>query len=389
MLSDEKHRYEYKLTLGKDINGHLLRKSFYSTRSRADARKKAEKFKANYELELLCGGEEIRPKVLFEDWAIKCLELYKKPYVKANSYSGTYLSPVKLHLIPYFGKMPVDAILPAKVQQYINEAAKKYSPETVKKDFAVLSFIMQAAVDNGLCKSSPVTKTIRLPKYKTVTKKEAFSQLEYDTTFAFAAQHPLGLDIMFLLETGVSRSELLGLRWEDLDLENGTVTISQGLVSFYDDEQEQWTTSADGLKNKYRHRTIPIVNADLLERLKAKPREIIPAGRKKPVQTEYVFHGPSGGPYQPNNWANRVYRPFMRDLLAAHPELPELSPHELRHTRATLWVAQGVDPLMVIRLLGHCDMKMLTKIYDHTTVETLRKALETQPEQIKEDGRTS
>lgn len=370
-----KHRYEHKITLGKDINGNLLRKSFYSTKSKADAKKRAEKFKANYELELLCGGEEIRPKVLFVDWAIKCLELYKRPFVKANTYSGTYLSPVKLHLIPYFGKMAVDAILPAKVQQYINEAAKKYSPETVKKDFAVLSFIMQAAVDNGLCKSSPVTKTIRLPKYETVTKKEAFSQQEYDTTFAFASQHPLGLDIMFLLETGVSRSELLGLRWEDLDLERGTVTISQGLVSFYDDEQEQWTTSADGLKNKYRHRTIPLVNTALLTRLKAKPREIIPPGMKKPVKTEYVFHGPSGKPYQPNNWASRVYRPFMRDLLAAHPELPELSAHELRHTRATLWVAQGVDPLMVIRLLGHCDMKMLTKIYDHTTVETLRKAL--------------
>ena len=141
--------------------------------------------------------------------------------------------------------MAVDAILPAKVQQYINEAAKKYSPETVKKDFSVLAFIMQAAVDNGLCKSTPVTKTIRLPRYTTVNKKEAFSQQEYDIAFAFAA----------------------------------------------------------------------------------------------------------------------------------HPELPELSAHELRHTRATLWVAQGIDPLMVIRLLGHCDMKMLTKIYDHTTVETLRKAL--------------
>ena len=375
MADTKKKRYEYQITLGKDINGTLIRKSFYSTKSGADAKKKAEKFKANYELELLCGGEEIHTKVLFEDWAVKCLELYKKPYVKANSYSGTYLSPLKLHLIPYFGKMTIDAIIPAKVQQYINEAAKKYSPETVKKDYAVLSFIMQAAVDNGLCKTSPVTKTIRLPQYTTVTKKEAFSQQEYDTVFAFASQHPQGLSIMFLLETGVSRSELLGLRWEDLDLVGGAVTISQGLVSSYDDEQEQWTTTADGLKNKYRHRTIPLVNTELLEQLKAKPREIIPPGRKRPVKTEYVFHSPSGKPYQPNNWANRVYRPFMKDLLGAHPGLPELSAHELRHTRATLWVAQGVDPLMVIRLLGHCDMKMLTKIYDHTTVETLRKAL--------------
>ena len=375
MSGTTKHRYECKITLGKKIDGTLLRKSFYSTKSKADAKRKGEKFKANYELELLCGGEEIHTKVLFEDWAIKCLERYKKPFVKANTYSGTYLSPVKRHLIPYFGKMAVDTILPAMVQQYINEAATQYSPETVKKDIAALSFIMQVSVDEGLRKSSPITKTIRLPTYKTVTEKEAFSPQEYDTAFSFAAQHPLGLDVMFLLETGVTRSELLGLRWEDLDLENGTVTISQGLVAFYDDEQEQWTTSADGLKNKYRHRTIPLVNNDLLERLRAKPRAIIPPGRKKPVQTEYVFHSPFGKPYQPNNWANRLYRPFMKDLLAEHPELPDLSPHELRHTRATLWVAQGMEPLMVIRLLGHCDMKMLTKIYDHTTVETLRKAL--------------
>lgn len=52
--------------------------------------------------------------------------------------------------------------------------AKQYSPETVKKDYAALAFIMQTAVDNGLCGTSPVTKTIRLPKYKTVTEKTAF-----------------------------------------------------------------------------------------------------------------------------------------------------------------------------------------------------------------------
>lgn len=78
MADTKKKRYEYKITLGKDINGTLIRKSFYSTKSGADAKKKAEEFKANYELELLCGGEEIHTKVLFEDWAVKCLELYKK-----------------------------------------------------------------------------------------------------------------------------------------------------------------------------------------------------------------------------------------------------------------------------------------------------------------------
>ena len=41
-------------------------------------------------------------------------------------------------------------------------------------------------------------------------------------------------------------------------------------------------------------------------------------------------------------------------------------------TRATLWLAQGIPELMVAKLLGHCDLKMLAKIYDHTDIETLR-----------------
>lgn len=65
----------------------------------------------------------------------------------------------------------------------------------------------------------------------------------------------------------------------------------------------------------------------------------------------------------------------MRALHKAYPEVLELSPHELRHTRATLWIAQRMDPYMAARLLGHSDLKMLTKIYDHTSTETLRKGL--------------
>ena len=70
----------------------------------------------------------------------------------------------------------------------------------------------------------------------------------------------------------------------------------------------------------------------------------------------------------------------MKELHKLHPDVPELSPHELRHTRATLWIAQGMDPYMVARLLGHSDLKMLTRIYDHTSPETLRKAIQTAKE---------
>ena len=131
-MPKQKKRYEYKANLGKDIQGNLIRKSFYSTKSLADAKRKGEAFKLQYEMEMCLTGGSKTKSVKFSSWAISSLELYKKPYVKANTYSGTYFAPVKQHLIPYFGHMNIDEIRPIHIQKYINEASKKYAPETIK-----------------------------------------------------------------------------------------------------------------------------------------------------------------------------------------------------------------------------------------------------------------
>lgn len=373
--------FEYKITLGKDLNGKLIRKSFYSTKSKADAKRKAEKYRAEYELNLLCGGEDVRPRVLFADWAIEALELYKKPFVKGNTYSGTYLAPVRQRLIPRFGAMALEEILPIHVQKYVNEMSKQYAPESVKKDFTILAFILQQGVDNGLCRTNPASKSIRLPKIEP-PEKHTYTLEEYKVVYSFAKTHPQGLPIMLMLETGITRSELLGLRWDDIDTENKVLCINQGLVAYQDLEQKHWVVESAGLKNKYRRREIPLIDEELLCQLAKKPRKIVcDNGKNVPpltIQTEFVFHSPEGKPYQPQNWSRRVFNRFMEDLHKEHPEIPRLTPHELRHTRATLWLAQGIPELMVAKLLGHCDLKMLAKIYDHTDTATLRKAMKIQ-----------
>lgn len=372
-MPKSRKRYEYKLNLGKGIDGSLIRKSFYSKKSMSDARKKAEAYRVQYEMEVFVTGSSQVKAVKFSAWALSCLELYKKPYVKANTYSGTYLYPVKLHLIPYFGNMNLNDIRPIHIQQYINEASRKYAPETIKKDCNALKLIFDTAVDNQLCTKSPLTKSVKRPKSEGTTVKHAFTQEQYDTAYAFAKEWENGLSLMLLLETGISRSELLGLRWEDLDLEQQSIHINQGLVVYHSVEEDKLIMESNGLKNKFRRRTIPITDQELWKRLCQAPRTVNLG--KRTMLTEQIFHSPEGKPYQPNNWENRVYRPFMRALHKAHPEIPMLSPHELRHTRATLWIAQGMAPYMAARLLGHSDLKMLTKIYDHTSTETLRQAL--------------
>lgn len=371
--SSKKRRYEYKITLGKDLNGKLIRRSFYSTKSKTDAKKKAEDFRLKYEMEMCLCGESTIKAIKFSDWAHSCLTMYKKPYVKANTYYGTYVEPLEKHLIPYFGHMNMDSIRPVHVQNYINQAAAKYAPETLKKDYNILNLIFQTAVDNQLCSKSPITRSIKLPKYEVRAKKQAYTQEQYDVVYDFASKWHNGLSIMLLLETGISRSELLGLRWEDLNLSGRCIHIRQGLVAYHSEDAGKQVMESSGLKNKFRQRTIPIVNDELWNRLCRIPRTVRLNDRT--VSPEHIFYSPEGNPYQPNNWANRVYRPFVKALHQEHPEIPELSPHELRHTRATLWIAQGIQPYMAARLLGHSDLKMLTKIYDHTSEETLRSAL--------------
>jgi len=241
-----------------------------------------------------------------------------------------------------------------------------------------LSFILQKAVDNGLCRSNPAGKSIRLPKIQP-PEKRAYTQEEYDIVYEFAKTHPYGLAIRVLMETGLTRSELLGLRWSDIDTEKAVLRVNNGLVAYQDLDQDEWVVESSGLKNNYRRRAIPLVDPDLVQDLKRKPRAVLAPDRDGngscTAYPENVFHSPEGRPYQPQNWSKRIFSRFMDDLAAEHPEIPRLTAHELRHTRATLWLAQGVPELMVAKLLGHCDLKMLAKIYDHTDVNTLRNAL--------------
>lgn len=381
---NEKKRFEYKLTLGKHpVTGKTIRRSFYSTKSLRDAKRKAEAFQRSYELEIMVEGTSVIREEKFSNWALSCLETYKRPYVKPNTYAGTYLAPVQNHLIPAFGEMKISHIKPVHIQRYINQASARYAPETVKKDYNCLKLIFDTAVDNQLCLKSPLTRSIKLPRYETRKDKHAFTQTQYDVAYAAAKEYG-GLSLMLMLETGLSRSELLGLRWEDIDEENRCIRVTQGLVVYHDVDEDKQVLSSDGLKNKFRKRAVPIADDALWSRITQAPRTVKVGGRKIP--TEYVVHSPEGKPYNPNNWVNRVFRPFMRRLHREHPDIPELSPHELRHTRATLWIAQGIDPYMVARLLGHSDLKMLTKIYDHTSTETLRKALlESRPDAGREE----
>ena len=110
--------YEVKITIGRNSNGSLIRKSFYSSISKEDAKKKAEDFKLNQKVSIITGVNYVEKQINFKQWALQWLETYKKGKVKQHTYDYTYRVNVEKYLIPYFDKSGLNDIQQVHIQSF-------------------------------------------------------------------------------------------------------------------------------------------------------------------------------------------------------------------------------------------------------------------------------
>ena len=134
------------------------------------------------------------------------------------------------------------------------------------------------------------------------------------------------------LATGLRRGELLGLKWEDVDLECGDLRVKRQLARINGEIVEA------PLKTKNAYRTLPLA-ADAIDILKAQ--------KKKMGRSPWVFPSPTGGPLSPDCVNNMLHRVLKR------AGLPSIRFHDIRHTFATLALQNGVDIKTVSGMLGH------------------------------------
>jgi len=179
-----------------------------------------------------------------------------------------------------------------------------------------------------------------------------------------AKKHRLGAVFSVALAVGLRLGEALGLRWTDLDLESGTLSVQQTLQRI--GKELRFVES----KSDKSRRTVPLpqVAVDALKRHRTQQKkERLLAGGKW-QKSDLVFTSTLGTPLDERN----VRRSF-EDLLGA-AKLLKMRIHDLRHTCATLLLAQGVHPKVVQETLGHSQISLTMDTYSQVLPQVAREA---------------
>ncbi|MET0991398.1 MAG: tyrosine-type recombinase/integrase [Lacisediminihabitans sp.] len=252
---------------------------------------------------------------------------------------------IRNYIDPPLGQIPIGELNRLRVQEWT--ANLPGSPASIRKVVNVLSGALQLAVDDGRLPANPAVK-LNLPKQTRTSKL----YLTHDQVAALAGAvsarpsgSALGYDTLILTMSycGLRWGELSGLRTRDVDLAKRRLTVQQTVVT--DKGYQRVEAPKD-----YEHRSIPIPGF-LIEPLR---RQL--AGRNDDTP---VFYGKLT-----KTWLrNHAFRKGWLDPAAIEIGVPGLTPHELRHTAASLAISAGANVKAVQRILGHASAAITLDVY--------------------------
>lgn len=278
-----------------------------------------------------------------------------------------YSDLVRLHVAPELGGIRLSKLSPLDLQRfYAGRLEYGLSTTTVHHAHAVIHRALKQAMRWGLVDRnvSELTDAPRrtLPDVKTWDTKQAAAVLTIGDGTDLAALWRLAL------LCGLRRGELLGLMWDDLDLDHGTVavrrTLSRGKGNTWEMGQPK---TASG------RRSIALPASCVAALRKHRAGQNAERLRLGDVWEDhgFVFSNETGSPLHVNSLVGR----FKKLTTAAG--VPVIRFHDLRHTSATLLLAEGVHPKIVQERLGHADITMTLNRYSHVTPGMQRQAADT------------
>lgn len=270
------------------------------------------------------------------------------------------------HILPYFDRtgLKLQAVTCTDLQAYLDEKALHgrkdgsggLSPSSLRKHKNILYQTLTEAVKRKLLPSNPC-QFVELPAQQPY-ESSYYTVAQLQTLFAAMAEDPMLPLVQITALYGLRRSELLGLKWDSIDFENGTVTIKHTV------SKVTHVVEKDKTKNASSRRSFPLIPEAraIFARAKAEEAANSKLFQKEYQWNDYVFKWPDGRPFSPDY----VSKHFA--LVLRTNKLPHIRFHELRHSCASLLINQGFTLKDVQEWMGHADIKMTANIYGHLDV---------------------
>jgi integrase len=276
------------------------------------------------------------------------------------TYRG-YEQLARIHLIPTLGNIRLDKLTPAAIQSFQNHMTESgKAPATVRYARAVLRVALRQAVRWGLIVRNPVDLVDgpRVARFK--IQPLDLEQAQRLLTVVGGDRHEALYTVALTL--GLRQGEALGLRWQDVDLERGRLHVEHQLQRL-DHRLALVPCKTDRSR---RELALPAFTLAALSAHREGQARMLGA---LPAPTSYVFTTRTGTPLEARN----VVRAWKGILDKAG--LPAtMRFHDLRHSAATLLIAQGVHPRTVMEILGHSQIATTMNTYGHVLPETMSDA---------------
>lgn len=305
------------------------------------------------------------PKQKLADHLTYWLEQVKKRKIRTSTYMR-YRVALEKHILPTLGHLSLTKVTLRMIQQFYNRKLDEgQSPSSVLTMHKVLKQALDYAVKERFIAINPCagvslpTEERRKVQPLTIEQAQHLLQVVQGTMM-----EPF---IALAVVMGMRHGELLALRWQDIDLAQGTLAIHHSLTR---DEDYRFVVGDPKTASSERIIVLPQPVCDMLRTHRVRQQEARLKAGSSWQQHDLVFCTQKGVYLWPGNVRRRFYRLLKR------AGLPQIHIHDLRHSAATLLRNMGVDLKVIQEILGHSTLDMTANVYSHVLPSMQQEAVE-------------
>lgn len=353
--------WEYIISTKDPLTGN------YKRITKAGFRTKAEAFSAAAEKEsLLKKGYTLNSKILFTDYFTEWIEIYKKPIVSARTYTK-YITTLN-SIEGYFKHISISDLNKKSYQKIINEYASTHAPESTSKFNNHIRQCVKNAVEEKLLLDNFTNNAVISGTNNVKRKEDKFLNYEDSkrviTYFKdkLNPKYPSYYMITLAFTTGLRYGELLGLTWNDLDLENNILDINKS-YDYHTHSGFKDVKTYSSCRKIYIDDSI----SNMLKTFKENQQELFEKFKVINPLNQVFYHYIEG--IISNNAVNQSLRRALKQL----DIVPSITMHGARHTFGSILIYQGVDLAVVSEILGHKDTLVTSRVYIHVIKEMREK----------------